>query len=256
LTSLRPNQTGVLHNGLNYPYRPLPGADVEHRFRAVAGRLAGHSPPRRINRRFILHVGGNQWYKNRLGVLQVYARLHQIVASAPSLLMVGKPFTREMRQFVVANGLQDCVTELTHAPNQDLHTLYCAAELLFFPSLEEGFGWPIIEALACGCRVVTTNRQPMTEIGGEAAAYTGVPDPADFGQVADSMVMADEAARAIASMLSESPAQRRARAEKGMQQAARFSTAAMVDGYVEVYRQMLNPGVAHSQWRLEPELVR
>ena len=55
--------------------------------------------------------------------------------------------------------------------NEALAALYSGAELLLFPSLEEGFGWPIIEAQASGCRVVTTGKAPMTEVGGNAAFY-------------------------------------------------------------------------------------
>jgi glycosyltransferase involved in cell wall biosynthesis len=52
-----------------------------------------------------------------------------------------------------------------------LEALYSYADIFLFPSLEEGFGWPIIEAQACGCRVVTTNLAPMNEIGGPSAIY-------------------------------------------------------------------------------------
>ena len=75
------------------------------------------------------------------------------------------------------NGLRDRVIELTNITNEDLRALYSKATALLFPSLREGFGWPIIEAQACGCPVFTSDRVPMTEVGGDAAIYLDPTDP-------------------------------------------------------------------------------
>ncbi|WP_198660029.1 glycosyltransferase [Acidithiobacillus ferrivorans] len=60
--------------------------------------------------------------------------------------------------------------------NENLRALYSGAALLLFPSLQEGFGWPIVEAQACGCLVATTNRAPMTAVGGQGDIYFDVSD--------------------------------------------------------------------------------
>ena len=63
---------------------------------------------------FLLHVGGNQWYKNRLGVLCIFSILRKLTRDQTlTLVMVGKPWTAEMRQFVVENGMSDVTLELT-----------------------------------------------------------------------------------------------------------------------------------------------
>jgi glycosyltransferase involved in cell wall biosynthesis len=117
------------------------------------------------------------------------------------------------------------VSFLRYCDNEDLRALYSLAELVLFPSWAEGFGWPILEAQACGCRVVTTGRPPMTEVGGQAAAYL---DPAD---VAD-------AAEAVRRVLGETDADRNARVRAGLANARRFSTDKMIDKYLHIYHEL------------------
>jgi len=167
------------------------------------------------DRAYILHVGGNQWYKNRAGVLRIFGLLRKRLPGV-HLVMAGKPWTREMREVARIQGLEGSAMELVGVSGEDLRALYSGAEALLFPSLEEGFGWPVAEAQACGCPVVTSNRAPMTEVGGSAAKYI---DPLDH----------ESAACALASVISS----RRPAA------GTRFSTAAMIDGYLGVYGELL-----------------
>ncbi len=148
-----------IYNGLNYPYQPMPRKESAKRLETM-----GLSP----DRPFILHVGGNQWYKNRAGVLKIFALVRKRV---PSLLLVmaGKPWTSEMRELARELRLEDAAVERAGLPEEDLRALYSCAEALLFPSLAEGFGWPVAEAQACGCPVVTSNRAPMTEVGGSGS---------------------------------------------------------------------------------------
>ena len=170
LTESASRHVAVVHNGLNYPYSRLPEATVAARLTRLAQRSAKGSFTD-LPEGFILHVGGNQWYKNREGVIQIYSRLREKMSSPPLLVMVGKPFTPAMRQMISAHNLGNRVVELNGVSNEDLQALYCAARLLLFPSSHEGFGWPIVEAQACGCPVVIARREPMTEIGGGAAVF-------------------------------------------------------------------------------------
>ena len=68
------------------------------------------------------------------------------------------------------------VVEIEDAPDQLLEALYTCAVALLYPSLSEGFGWPIVEAQACGCPVICTNLPPMPETAGDAGLFR---DPAD-----------------------------------------------------------------------------
>jgi glycosyltransferase involved in cell wall biosynthesis len=155
-------QVGVIYNGLNYPYRPMEERERRTTLKALA--LDGNP--------FLLHVGGDQWYKNRPGVLRIFSHLLQFPGiSELKLVMVGKPWSAEMRRFVSEQGLGGKVVELVNVSNEDLRALYSSAMALVFPSLYEGFGWPILEAQACGCPVFTSNRPPMTEVGNDTAIY-------------------------------------------------------------------------------------
>ena len=93
------------------------------------------------------------------------------------LVMVGKPWTAEMRRFILEHGMSDVTMELTGVDNEDLRALYSTATMMLFPSLQEGFGWPIVEAQACGCPVATSGRSPMDEVGGDAAIYIDPENP-------------------------------------------------------------------------------
>ena len=199
LTTQTAQSVGMTYMGLNYPYSPSPS-------------------PERAKDRYLIHVGGDQWYKNRPGVLAIYEQLRSIQSklSPPRLIMVGPPLSE------IPEGVE-CLSEVS---NQDLCKLYSNAELLLFPSLEEGFGWPIIEAQACGCRVVTTRKAPMTEIGGDSPFYLDNPSNAPAS------------ARVVAEALTEPLEVRKRRVGEGIANAARFSTEKMVRQYIAIYREL------------------
>jgi glycosyltransferase involved in cell wall biosynthesis len=198
----------VVALGQNYPYSPLAAQESLQRVSKM-----GVS----IERPFILHVGGNQWYKNRVGVLRIFEGLVRRGLEA-KLVLVGKPWTTPMREFVVERRLSDRVILIDGADNEDLRALYSLAHMLLFPSLYEGFGWPVIEAQACGCPVVTSDRAPMTDVAGSAAVFVTPED-------------ADGAAATIASKWGELQLLR----VPGLVNAARFSVASMIDGYLRQY---------------------
>ncbi len=222
----------LVYMGLNHPYKPIDEDESRDRLSRVLSKTS------MLGRQFILHVGGNQWYKNRLGVLEIYAELRRPAGSGvPALVMVGEPFTAIMRRFVEENGLGSDVAELTGVTSDDLAALYSRAELLMYPSLAEGFGWPVAEAMACGCRVITSDKAPLTEIGGSAAAYADPQDVSTFAQ-------------AIRAMLGEPAPARHARVEQGLHQSRQFSTEAMMRRYIDLYDHL-----AASQTSGGPALV-
>jgi glycosyltransferase involved in cell wall biosynthesis len=211
ITQLPQSRLAVVPNALNYPYRPMPVGEANAHLRALA--LADGQP-------FFVHVGGNQWYKNRLGAVRIFAELAPLPRyERHVLVMAGKPWTDELRELVVKLGMRDRVLERVEVSNEQLRALYSSAEALLFPSLAEGFGWPIAEAQACGCPVVTTDKAPMTDVGGDAAIYIDPADPAG-------------AAAAVAKALQQRDAYCRA----SLANAARFSTHAMIDGYLRSYQ--------------------
>lgn len=221
LAKVDTSTVSVIYNGLNYPYSPMEAAESCKRLNSLG--IAS-------NTRFIFHVGGNDWYKNRLGVLTIFNYLRQeFDLSDLHLVMLGKPFTHQMQKFIQDNNLEMQVNELVALENEDLRALYSSATALIFPSLQEGFGWPILEAQACGCPVFTSNRSPMTEVGGDAAIYIEPNYP-------------KEAAQKIAYNLPFTEKLKQA----GLKNAQKFSTSKMIDEYIEIYNSLLNKKISNN----------
>jgi glycosyltransferase involved in cell wall biosynthesis len=161
----------VIPNPLNFDFSPAPRESILN----LRSRLGITS-----DERYLLHIGGDVWYKNRLGVVRIFELLLEIlrVAGTPPLRLViaGERSSQRTRSFITSNLVEGSVVEAVNPSNEDLMSLYSGATALLFPSLYEGFGWPLIEAQSCGCPVITSNRPPMTEVAGSAALYI---DPAD-----------------------------------------------------------------------------
>lgn len=214
ISHISEERTRVIHNGPYFIYHIMPTGESE----PILTALGVPQTP------FLLHVGGNQPYKNRSGVLAIYAALRRLMPETPlRLVLAGKPFSLEMRQTIAENNLADHVLELTGLTNEQLRALYSRANALVFPSLYEGFGLPIIEAQACGCPVFTSNRAPMTEVGGTAAVYF---DP----------IQPEQAAQVIANHLGDLARMTAA----GYENIKRFTTTRMIDDYIQVYQSLIN----------------
>ncbi len=222
LTHLSVKQVSVVSIALNYPYSPMPPAEAAERLRGLL-RVSGRTG---LIGRFILHVGGNQWYKNRMGVLRIHAQLVARAKDSPLLIMAGKPLTSEMLAFVEKQKLQDCVVSIESCTNEDLRALYSLAEVFVFPSLAEGFGWPVIEAQACGCPVICSTAGSLKEVAGDSGR--GLPAEDELGFVS-----------AIVDMLE--PGKRATWVEKGMSNMARFTADRMMKGYLAAYQNLPTP---------------
>jgi len=116
-----------------------------------------------------------------------------------------------------------------------VHAAYAAASVLFFPSLEEGFGWPIAEAMACGCSVITTDHAPMTEVGGGAASYL----PRLPWEQTERVQWAVEAASLLAEIIQADHLERENWISRGLENAKRFDLAMTLDAYEGEYRKVL-----------------
>jgi glycosyltransferase involved in cell wall biosynthesis len=180
----------------------------------------GHLPRVGIEQRpFFVHVGGNDWYKNRTGVLRIFRELvcgGQF--SYHNLILIGAPLPNESRDWLVEQSLRDRVLIRHDVSDEELCAIYSTAEALLFPSLHEGFGWPIIEAQACGCLVVTSRREPMMSVAGGGAILI---DPSD----------ARGSAREIASRWRD----REDLIARGYHNVRRYDGEKFAEAYVQVY---------------------
>jgi glycosyltransferase involved in cell wall biosynthesis len=210
LTGLSPDRVSAVQNGLNYPYRPMSERESLYHIKQMG--LANVSP-------FFINVGNNNWYKNKEGLLRIFGQMAHLAGDEQgNLVIVGAGLTERLRVLAQKIGICDRIRELSNVTNEQLCALYSAAEGLIFPSLFEGFGWPIIEAQACGCPVFTSNQRPMTEVGGDGAVY--------FDLLDDTV-----AAKNILQAIQGKDILR----ELGHRNAMKYSTAAMITGYVRAY---------------------
>lgn len=220
-TRQSPERVHRIYNGLNHPYRPMAREEA----RSIAGAAfarAGLALPEA----FLLHVGSDVWYKNRDGLVRIYERLRELRVDTPPLVLLGRAPVPELASQIASSGSASQVLCITDANNEELNACYALAEVFVFPSLAEGYGWPIAEAMACGCRVITTNRDPMTEVGGSVAAYASPEDIDGF-------------AKAVDLLLDETGATRAERVKRGLERAMEFSTGTMVDAYMERYARVV-----------------
>ncbi len=115
----------------------------------------------------VLHVG-RHFYKNREAVLDVFARIHAARADA-CLVLIGALTPKLGRPSVARLGLESQVRAVGHIAADKMAALYTTSSLLLFPSLYEGFGYPVLEAQLCGTPVICSGRGSLAEVAGEGA---------------------------------------------------------------------------------------
>jgi alpha-1,3-rhamnosyl/mannosyltransferase len=171
----------------------------------------------------ILFVGTLEARKNISGLLDAYTRLRVCRPDAPPLVLAGRVTDsgRAALARIKAKPLGAAVTMLGYVDDDVRRQLYRDARMLVLPSLEEGFGLPVLEAMACGVPVVVSDRGALPEVAGAAAQPV---DPEDTEAIADEMerLLDAEAARDAAS--------------RGLTQAARYTWSACARAAREAYR--------------------
>jgi glycosyltransferase involved in cell wall biosynthesis len=215
LSSLKPSQVSVIYMSLNYPYSPMTATETKQRLETLG--ISQHLP-------FLLHIGGNHWYKNRLGVLSIFYELTQKQEHEHlSLVMAGQAWTPAMQEFVQQSNLRQKVIELVAIDNQDLQALYSGATALLFPSLAEGFGWPIIEAQACGCPVITSQKAPMTEVGRDTVIYIDPNSSQEAANIISSHLPTIEKLKSL-----------------GLLNVDRFRFNKLLENYIQLYQKLIS----------------
>lgn len=188
-------------------------------FRAAGPDEQQASPP------YVLFVGGDYPNKNRPAALAAFARLTGATTLPHHLVLVGRDDAPEEALAQAAPGLDlRRVRRVQQADQAELARLYRQADLFLFPSTCEGFGLPLLEAMASGAPVVTSTASSLPEVAGPAALLV---DPHDVAGLAAAMmqVLADRALHA------------RLRAA-GLDRAAQFTWQAAAEQTLAVYRRM------------------
>jgi len=128
-----------------------------------------------VKKKYILYVGRNEPHKNIKALILAYHLLPEDLRNEYKLVLVGKEdlkYSEGIRGLIKKYGLGNDVVFTGYVEDSELPFIYSAASVFVFPSFYEGFGLPILEAMACGVPVVASNTSSLPEVGGEAATYT------------------------------------------------------------------------------------
>jgi glycosyltransferase involved in cell wall biosynthesis len=173
---LDPQRLAVVHHGVDPAFYPRPFAEAR---RLLASEY-------KITRPYALFVGQMKSRKNIVRILQAFARVRAGGDTELCLVLAG-------RRGRTSDGIDEAISRLDltahvlepgHVKQEHVPALYSAAEMLVFPSLFEGFGFPVVEAMACGTPVVTSNVSALPEVAGDAALLV---DPQSVEEIADAM---------------------------------------------------------------------
>jgi len=209
-------------NGLNDNFSLLRTGEAQQ----LIGRLGLVA-----NDRYLIHVGLDLPRKNRKAVVETFIALQRRAAESGAdpvvnrLVLVGPHLSPELVRLASQYDVADRITALQDLSHQELRALYVRATALLFPSLQEGFGWPLIEAQACGCPVFTSDLTPMNEIGGLGACYVDPHDP-----------------EAMACTIEQSEGRFEEMRTLGLLNASNYSAEKMVKNYLAAYRRVLDAG--------------
>ncbi len=197
--------------GLNHHFQVLPIQECNRRLVKLPKLPAS----------YILHVGSNLRRKNREGVLRIFSRLSRDWQGG--LVLAGPPLTPELTALAKELGVAERLTVVVGPSDDELEALYNQTLALLFPSRFEGFGWPIIEAQACGAPVVCSACGPLPEVVGEGGLVHDLDD--EEGMAASLMQLTD-------------PATRERYVRKSLANIARFTTDRMIDEYIQIYQEL------------------
>jgi len=211
-----PEKVHTIYCGVDAEFRPLP-------LEQVAAFKRAHNLPDA----FIFRLGTLEPRKNVEGLILAYAEWHRRDNRLPPLVIAGGKgwYYRHIFNLVGELGLTDHIPFAGYVPQADLPLWYNAASLFVYPSLFEGFGLPVLEAMACGTPVITSNVSSLPEVAGEAAITVSPTDTAALSQAMERVFRNPELAQSLK--------------EKGLRQAATFSWQKTAAETVAVYRKIL-----------------
>lgn len=159
-----PRKIKMLYMGVSESFRVIDSARAKRLMREKFN----------VTRPYILFLGRNEPHKNIKALVIAYARLPEYIRERNDLVLVGKEderYNQPIRELISRYGIEKKVFFTGYADDSDLPYIYSAASVYVQPSFYEGFGLPILEAMACGVPVVSSNTSCLPEVGGDAALY-------------------------------------------------------------------------------------
>lgn len=201
----------VIYNGFNFNFKQLDIEKTRNTFNTF--NITITSP-------YIFHVGSNLPRKNRTLLVEM---LNLLKDSWDGIVcFAGHSIDIELQNLINKYGLEKRVISIVKPKHELLIALYNGAEALVFPSFSEGFGWPLIEAQACGIPVITSNIEPMYEVCGGAAIHADPNCPEEFVKAFKSL--SDKITR-------------EGLIKKGLINCERFEKEKILNSYLKFYNQ-------------------
>jgi len=216
LMGIEPERLTVAPNAVESLFRPLPRSEF-----AWVRQQQQISPETTC----LLNVGSNHPRKN---VTAVLSALNALKAQGVSvhLLKTGADFTAEQKTFIQSQQLEPLISYLGKPDKAALIQIYNSADILVAPSLYEGFGMTILEAMACGTPVITSNVTSLPEVAGDAAIVVA---PNDTGAIVQAVCQ-----------IREDSGLRHSLIEKGLRRAKSFTWEKTAEQIADVYEQLLD----------------
>jgi alpha-1,3-rhamnosyl/mannosyltransferase len=177
-----------------------------------------------LDGRYIVCVGTLEPRKNLVAALRAFRRLSSAHPDLQLAVVGGQGWRNERFEQELRDGAGR-VVGTGHVSDEDLAALYAGAACLLFPSLSEGFGFPVLEAMACGTPVVSSNRTSLPEVVGDAGLLVNPEDEAELAAAVERILGSSAFAAELRT--------------RGLRNAERFSWAACADATVDVYRRVL-----------------
>lgn len=230
---LDPDKVRVVYNGVNQQFKPITDQKVLEEFRARY----------RLPKKFLLHFANTAPKKNTIGVLEAFAKYVASVTDPLPLVLTdcSRTHIMDLLKQINASDVFEKIHILDYVPFASIPCLYNLATVFLYPSHRESFGMPLIEAMACGVPVITSNTSALPEIAGGAACMV---DPTN----------AQEMCEQIIALLS-SPALYNDRRIKGFENAKRFSWKNAADTTVAIYNEVLASASKSSVYGYKSSMV-
>lgn len=216
---IRQEKISVVYNGVNPRFRPIPSEQTK-----------GGQKRLELPGEYMLFVGNIKPHKNIIGVLSGYKLALEREQDLPPLVILGNNIKMmelipEIRIFLEDPAFQNRIIFTGYLPKEDLPAIYTRAMLFLFPSLYEGFGLPVLEAMACGTPVITSDTTSLPEVAGDAALLV---NPESHQDISESILR-----------LCSDNKLRDELIEKGLKQAGSFSWTKSAEQHLGIYKRFI-----------------
>ncbi|MCB4809214.1 glycosyltransferase family 4 protein [Tamlana sp. 62-3] len=204
-----PKYWTVIHNAFNANFRPSSNLESE----PILKKFNLENKP------YILHVGSALKRKNRSLLVDMLKALG--TSWEGIIVFAGKPIDHKLKAKIKALNFEHRVVSIVKPNHKELLALYTNTKAFIFPSLSEGFGWPLIEAQACGAPVIASNLEPMPEVSNNTALHAAPEDVNGFAEAFMKLKDKEFKLKLV---------------NAGFKNSERFSVNIMIDAYVNLHQ--------------------